>query len=208
MVARGNARTGRRNGGRVLGARLIALVAGAAVVGGVVLASMVGGTVAGGSPAHAQASAEQPGAMAGRASGLPVPRFVSIKADKVNVRSGPSRDNAVAWVFTRAGLPVEVTAEFENWRRVRDSDGSEGWIYHSMLSGRRTALVTPWSKGDPVSLHASRAADSAVTARLESGVLGKVEHCDGKWCRFFGDDFDGFIEQEKLWGVYPGEKLD
>lgn len=144
----------------------------------------------------------------GRTSGLPVPRFVSLKADKVNVRSGPTRDHGVAWVFTRAGLPVEITAEFETWRRIRDSDGAEGWVYHSMLSGRRTALVNPWKAGEEVSLYAEPSAKSPVRARLEAGVLGKVEHCDGKWCRFFDNGFDGFIEQERLWGVYPGEKLE
>ena len=76
------------------------------------------------------------------ASGLPVPRYVSLKSDHVNVRAGPTKDNDVAWVYTRAGLPVEITAEFENWRRVRDSEGAEGWVYHSLLSGRRTAVVT------------------------------------------------------------------
>ncbi len=73
-------------------------------------------------------------------SGLPVPRYVSLKSDHVNVRAGPTKDNDVAWVYTRSGLPVEITAEFENWRRVRDSEGAEGWVYHSLLSGRRTAV--------------------------------------------------------------------
>ena len=76
------------------------------------------------------------------ASGLPVPRYVSLKSDHVNVRAGPTKDNDVAWVYTRSGLPVEITAEYENWRRVRDSEGAEGWVYHSLLSGRRTAVVT------------------------------------------------------------------
>lgn len=156
-------------------------------------------------------SGEAPGAAngpTGRASGLPVPRFVSLKADKVNVRSGPTRDHAVAWVFTRAGLPVEITAEFETWRRIRDSDGAEGWVYHSMLSGRRTALVSPWKAGEPTPLYADPDKSSAVKAKLEPGVLGKVEHCDGKWCRFFENGFDGFVAQERLWGVYPGEKIE
>ncbi len=81
------------------------------------------------------------------ASGLPVPRYVSLKSDHVNVRAGPTKDNDVAWVYTRSGLPVEITAEFENWRRVRDSEGAEGWVYHSLLSGRRTAVVTMKSEG-------------------------------------------------------------
>lgn len=163
------------------------------------------GAAAGETPGEAPGAANGP---TGRASGLPVPRFVSLKADKVNVRSGPTRDHAVAWVFTRAGLPVEITAEFETWRRIRDSDGAEGWVYHSMLSGRRTALVSPWKDGEAAQLYAEPDKSSAVKAKLEPGVLGKVEHCDGKWCRFFDNGFDGFVVQERLWGVYPGEKIE
>src|SRR5271166_4566254 len=77
----------------------------------------------------------------GSATGLPVPRFVSLKSDRVTVRAGPTKDQDVRWVFTRLALPVEVTAEFENWRRIRDREGAEGWVYHSLLSGRRTVLV-------------------------------------------------------------------
>src|SRR5437016_8457747 len=82
----------------------------------------------------------------GAVSGRPVPRFVSLKADKVNLRAGPTREHDVTWVFTRAGLPVEITAESENWRRIRDSEGTEGWVYHSLLSSRRTVLGAPWSE--------------------------------------------------------------
>ena len=78
-------------------------------------------------------------------TGLPLPRFVTLKADKVNVRRGPSSDHPVAFVFQRKGMPVEITAEFENWRKIRDSDGAEGWILQSMLSGRRNAFVASWS---------------------------------------------------------------
>ena len=84
----------------------------------------------------------------GPVTNLPVPRYVSLKSDHVNVRAGPTKDNDVAWVYTRSGLPVEITAEFENWRRVRDSEGAEGWVYHSLLSGRRTAVVTMKNKDD------------------------------------------------------------
>ena len=141
-------------------------------------------------------------------TGLQVPRFVSLKADKVNVRNGPNRDQDVSWVFSRAGLPVEITAEFETWRRIRDAEGSEGWVYHSMLSGRRTALVAPWAKGSTVALHETANGDARVTAKLEPGVLGTIKSCDGKWCRFSGPGFDGFIDQGQLWGVYPNEKVD
>ncbi|WP_454916890.1 SH3 domain-containing protein [Xanthobacter sediminis] len=141
-------------------------------------------------------------------SGLPVPRFVSLKADKVNVRNGPNKDQDVAWVFSRVGLPVEVTAEFETWRRIRDADGAEGWVYHSMLSLRRTALVAPWLKNETVLLRAEPEADAKVVARLEPGVLGTVKKCDGKFCRLSGEGFDGYVQQSQLFGVYPDEKID
>jgi SH3-like domain-containing protein len=157
--------------------------------------------------AVAAAAAEQVGT--GSASGLPVPRFVSLKSDKVNVRSGPTKDHDVAWVYSRAALPVEVTAEFENWRRIRDWEGAEGWVYHSLLSGRRTALVSSSKdKADLVELRAKPDNASAVTAKLQNGVLGGVKRCQGGWCRVTGDGFDGWVEQARLWGVYPNEKVE
>ena len=143
-------------------------------------------------------------------SGLPVPRFVSLKSDKVNVRKGPAKEQDVSWVYSRAALPVEVTAEFENWRRIRDWEGAEGWVYHSLLSGKRTALVSPQSKGkdELLALRARPDAASAVTARLQYGVLGSVKKCQNGWCRLVGEGFDGWIEEARLWGVYPGEKVE
>ena len=141
-------------------------------------------------------------------SGLPVPRYVSLKSDHVNVRAGPTKDNDVAWVYTRSGLPVEITAEFENWRRVRDSEGAEGWVYHSLLSGKRTAAVQLKAKTDLAPLHAKPDGQSAVTAQLQVGVLASIKHCTGKWCQITGDGFDGWIEQNELWGVYPDEKVE
>jgi SH3-like domain-containing protein len=141
-------------------------------------------------------------------SGLPIPRFVSLKADRVTVRGGPNKDHDVAWIYTRAGWPVEITAEFENWRRIRDCDGAEGWVYHSLLSGKRTAAVQLKTKTDLAPLYQSPDVQSAVTARLQVGVLGSVKHCTGTWCQIFGDGFAGWIEQSALWGVYPGEKIE
>jgi SH3-like domain-containing protein len=159
--------------------------------------------------AIASAPARSDGEAAGAVSGLPVPRFVSLKADKVNLRAGPTRDNDVTWVFTRAGLPVEITAESENWRKIRDSEGTEGWVYHSLLSSRRTVLVSPWSKNnDSLPLYDSGDRSARVSAQLQPGVLGSVKSCDKKWCRIFGDGFDGYIEQERLWGVYPNESIE
>jgi SH3-like domain-containing protein len=149
-------------------------------------------------------------AESGTTSGLPIPRFVSLKSDKVNVRAGPTKDHDVAWVYNRAALPVEVTAEFENWRRIRDWEGAEGWVYHSLLSGKRTALVAPQSKKkeDLLELRNKPDAASAVMAKLQHGVVASVKRCKDGWCRLIGEGFDGWIEQPRLWGVYPGEKLE
>src|SRR6187399_3497042 len=107
----------------------------------------------------------------GTASGLPVPRFVSLKSDHVNVRGGPTKDHDVSWIYTRAGLPVEVTAEFENWRRVRDSEGAEGWVYHSLLAGKRTVMISTRAKGELASLYDRPDPTSAIAARLQVGVV-------------------------------------
>ncbi len=144
----------------------------------------------------------------GSASGLPVPRYVSLKTDRVNLREGPSKDHRTIWVFLRAGLPVEVTAEFEIWRKVRDSEGAEGWVLHSLLSGRRTALVAPWKKGIDSILYSKASPKSAPVAQLQPNVIANVRGCDGAWCRISGDGFDGFIQQSNLWGVYPNEKIE
>jgi SH3-like domain-containing protein len=141
-------------------------------------------------------------------SGLPVPRYVSLKSDHVNVRAGPTKDNDVAWVYTRSGLPVEITAEFENWRRVRDSEGAEGWVYHSLLSGRRTAVITMKTKDELAPLYDRADETSAVAARLQAGVVAQVKKCTSGWCRVTGNGFDGWIEQQRLWGVYANEKVD
>jgi SH3-like domain-containing protein len=138
---------------------------------------------------------------------LPLPRFASLKTDRVNLREGPSKDHATKWVYERAGLPVEITAEFEIWRKVRDSEGVEGWVLHSLLSGRRTALVTPNKKGENSKLYTRASASTDLAATLQSGVIVNIRNCDGAWCLVDGDGFKGYIEQEKLWGVYPDEKI-
>ena len=146
---------------------------------------------------------------AGSASGLPVPRFVSLKADKVNMHIGPAKTYETKWLYQRAGLPVEITAEFENWRRIRDADGTEGWVYHSLLSGKRTGMVIAKTPDDLVAVHEKPDLDSAVTAKLERGVVGTVKRCAGEgWCYVNGRGFEGWIQQVRLWGVYPNEKVD
>jgi SH3-like domain-containing protein len=148
------------------------------------------------------------------ATGLPLPRFVSLKADRVQIRQGPGTDHKVLWVFSRVGLPVEVIQEFENWRQVRDQDGSVGWVAHTLLSARRTAVVLAWATGEQkgdapktVALRREASASSATVALLEPGVVCDIRTCDGQWCQISVGDYRGFIEQDKLWGVYPNEAV-
>jgi SH3-like domain-containing protein len=153
------------------------------------------------------------GAPAAGATGLPVPRFVSLKSDRVNLRQGPGTEYPTAWVFRRAGLPVEIIKEFESWRQVRDAEGTTGWVSGAMLSGRRTAVILPWEvkpeRKEPA-LAALRDDDSEASraiAQVEAGVLASIISCDGRWCRVSVGGFRGFIEQTKLWGAYQGEVI-
>jgi len=148
-------------------------------------------------------------------SGLPLPRFVSLKSNEVNVRGGPGTDYRIRWIFKKAGLPVEIVQEFSNWRRIRDAEGEDGWVHRSLLAADRTVLVVPWEvteaeegrdgPAEPVDLHAQPDRSSRVVAQIEPNVLAAVRSCDGRWCLIAGTNWDGFVEQDLLWGVYPGE---
>jgi SH3-like domain-containing protein len=141
-------------------------------------------------------------------SGLPLPRFVSLGAPRVNVRMGPSMRHKIKWTFVKEGLPVEVVSEFGNWRRVRDAEGEEGWILGSLLSGRRTALVSPWSADELVPMRTEPDDDARPLALLEPMVLIDLDACDGRWCTVEVDRWRGAVEQRFLWGVYPSERVD
>jgi SH3-like domain-containing protein len=142
-----------------------------------------------------------------RGTGLPLPRFVSLKSDNVNARRGPGQEYEIAFTFVRAGLPVEITQEFDTWRKIRDSEGAEGWVFHSLLSGTRTALVAPWEAGGPFPARQNADSHAAVTAYLEPRVIAEVERCTGTWCLVSVQGYEGWIEQERLWGVYPDEEF-
>lgn len=150
------------------------------------------------------------GVQTGAVTGLPLPRYASLKTDRVNLREGPSKDHATRWVFQRTGLPVEITAEFSIWRKIRDSSGAEGWVLHSLLSGRRTAIVGVGKAGGVFDINGSASVNANVVARLQAGVIVNIKHCDGTWCQVevFGQRYKGFIPQNHLWGVYPDEKIE
>lgn len=169
---------------------------------GLAVSPMTGAGPIAGTEAHAQAATIGP-------SGLPLPRFVSLKAKRVNLRIGPGRDYAVAWLYTRSGVPMEVIQEYDNWRRVRDAEGTEGWVYQSLLSGERTAMTAPWMRGgnkqEFINMHREARSNANVIARLEPGVVVRVKTCDGEWCEALADGVDGWVAQDEIWGAYPGE---
>lgn len=187
-------------------ALVVTILAAAAAAAVVAQAQPLGQQQASLQPAREVAPPPSP---VGTVSGLPVPRFVSLKSDKVNMHIGPAKTYEVKWLYQRAGLPVEIIAEFETWRRVRDAEGTEGWVYHSLLSGRRTGMVTAKAADDLVPLYEKPDDKGAVTARLERGVLANVKRCSGEgWCFVTGRGFEGYVQQTRLWGVYPNEKVD
>ncbi|WP_246018399.1 SH3 domain-containing protein [Pelagibacterium montanilacus] len=150
-------------------------------------------------------------------SGLPLPRFVSVRSSPVNVRVGPGTRYDIAFVFVRPGVPVEITQEFDTWRRIRDVDGDEGWLHQSLLAGTRTALVAPWTADSTIALRRGAGPDEPTRAWLSPGMMVEVRSCDSTACsvRLNHTDpdgrtasYDGFVDQDALWGVYPDEIFD
>lgn len=141
----------------------------------------------------------------GPVTNLPLPRFVSIRADSANARRGPGLDHRVDWAFVRRNLPVEVTAEYGNWRRVRDADGMGGWIHHTLLSGVRTGLVTGPAAAE---VRADPDAVAPVRALAEPGAVLRIEECHSGWCEITAAGMGGWIDAGSLWGVRPGEEFD
>lgn len=138
------------------------------------------------------------GAAAAASDEMKLPYFMSFKADEVFMREGPSKEHRIKWIYHRHGLPVEVIGSFDVWRRVRDMDGTEGWVHRTMLSPTRTAVVI--GKGDSI-LHAKADLQSAALAQAEAGAIGELERCQGNACELDFGDLDGWIDRTRLWGV-------
>ena len=137
-------------------------------------------------------------------TGLALPRFVSLKTDEGNARRGPSTDQRIDWVFTREDMPLQITAEYDNWRRVEDRDGEGGWMHYSLLSGTRTVIVDQ----DRLALR-SRPEDNATeVALLEQNVIARLETCEVDWCRISAGGYGGWALKTALWGVSADEVMD
>lgn len=144
----------------------------------------------------------------GRTTGLPIPRFVSVKARPANVRIGPGLDYAIKWTFVRRWVPVEVLAEFGQWRQIRDWEGKQGWMLGALLGGRRMGMVAPWLDAKLVPLRAADSGNARILALVQPTVLARIKSCDGTWCEVRVRSRTGFIRQTWLWGAYPGETVD
>jgi SH3-like domain-containing protein len=170
------------------------------------LAMAIAATLAGGDLSQAQSAARaaqpvQP--QIGANSGLPIPRFVSLKYSEVRARRGPSESHRIDWLYQRRGLPMRVTAEFEHWRRVEDAQGEGGWIHYSQLSGTRTVQVMQ----DRLPLLSRPVQGSNEVAVLEAEVIAHIMECGLDWCRLSIDGIRGWAPRSALWGLLPGEVL-
>jgi SH3-like domain-containing protein len=150
--------------------------------------------------ATATAAAQERGAV----TGLPIPRFVSLKSGEGRARRGPGLTHRVDWVYQRRGMPLRVTAEFEHWRRVEDNEGAGGWMHYALLSGVRTVLV----QSDMLPLRVQSDDRASVAAYLEAGVVARIMSCGPEWCRLNADGLRGWARKSDLWGVLPEETID
>jgi SH3-like domain-containing protein len=144
----------------------------------------------------------------GSVTGLPLPRFAALRSDEVNMRSGPGTRFPIEWTYQRRELPVEIVREFELWRRIRDPEGTEGWVHQSTLMGRRSFIVRG-APGSEVMLR-RRAEDQAQpVARLRPGVVGRLRACEpnNPWCEAQIGEFRGHIRRADVWGVGPTEEV-
>jgi SH3-like domain-containing protein len=185
-----------------LGRGAVAAVARALILAGLIVAGMLASSVA---------SAQD----ATNPSGLPLPRFATTRSTPINVRVGPGTRYGVAWVYVKAGTPVEIVKEFDTWRKIRDVDGSEGWVHQNLLSGKRAGIAAPWKTEAQIPLLSGRGSEG-VRAWLGPGFRVDIAGCDGAWCEVSAtakvenatSTYSGYLPQTELWGVYQGEEFD
>jgi SH3-like domain-containing protein len=132
-----------------------------------------------------------------------VPRYVSLRADEVNVRTGPGVRYPVKWVFVRKFMPVKIIADYDTWRKIRDWEGAEGWVHRTMLSSRRHVITV----GGISTLRQGPTEKTRAVAKLENGVVAEVAACDAVWCKLSVGGYEGWLKRESLWGLKRGETV-
>jgi SH3-like domain-containing protein len=134
---------------------------------------------------------------------LPVPRFVTLNADEVNLRTGPGLRYPVRLVLKKDGLPVQIVKEFDVWREIADQDGDQGWVHKSLLSGRRAVIIS----GPIQTLHRAPEEGAKPVVKLEPGVIAGLDRCEKEWCYLKIASYKGWIKRENVWGVLPDEQF-
>lgn len=142
-----------------------------------------------------------------RSTGLPLPRFVSLGKEEVFVRAGPEQKYPIKWVYMRQNYPVEIILEYGNWRKIRDIDGDEGWVFHALLSGERYGIVMAGGIV-PAYKKPSNSVSSRVVAKFEPRVIVAIHECRQGWCEVETSGYRGWVERKYLWGVYEDENFD
>ena len=136
-------------------------------------------------------------------SGLPVPRFVTLKSDTVNMRVGPGREYPLSWVYKKKNLPVKVIAEFDVWRKIIDHEGTTGWVHSQLVTLKRYALI----QSRLTKLYRKADFDSPVVAVADKGVIVELQICEAQWCRIATQDLRAFVRREDIWGILENETL-
>lgn len=137
-------------------------------------------------------------------SGYPIPRYVSLAKDTVNVRTGPDGKYPILWVFKKTNLPVKVIAEYKDWRKIVDSEGASGWIWGPLLSSKRMALIIT----EQQALLKNPTEDAPTALIAEAGVVGKINRCKEGWCELNINGFKGWLKQSFFWGTMDNELID
>ncbi|NOG72600.1 SH3 domain-containing protein [Roseicella sp. DB1501] len=172
----------------------------AATAAGVAAGAVAGAAVP---PPPAPAAPSRPSV--GPATGLPLPRFAALGSNQVNLRIGPDLRYKIEWTYQRKDLPVQIVEEHEHWRRIRDPEGTEGWVQRPLLTSRRSFLV----QGEERALRSRPEANAEPVARLKPGVIGMIRHCEAEsaWCEARVGDYRGWIRRSEIWGVAPDEAI-
>lgn len=132
------------------------------------------------------------------------PYWASVSAGQARMRTGPGRNFPISWLYQRAGLPVRVVEVYENWRKVEDPDGTQGWMLVNLLSADRTAMIT----GDIRPLREAPQPNARVRYQAEPGVIGRIRTCRRGWCEIDVRGRSGFVEIAHLFGVEDDERVD
>jgi len=136
-----------------------------------------------------------------RGSNLEIPRFVTLKTNRVNMRTGPGKNYPIQWQYQRRSLPVKVVGEFDVWRKVTDHDGITGWMHVSTLSLRRVVMILDTT----AKIHAENDSASKTRAVAEKGVLAELDYCEPEWCRLEAEGIVGWVQRKSLWGILEAE---